>query len=307
MNDKATAADPTSRPGTVLVTGGTGNTGSLIGSRLAALGHQVRAGSRRPAPQDERGSLTSPVRFDWHDDTTHATALGGARLLYLVAPDAEPGPERLMVPFLRRAREEGVRRVVLLSSSGIAEGGDGLGAVHRSVRELFPEWAVLRPSWFMQNFVGDQPHAVSIREHDEIVTATADGRVGFVDAADIAEVGVRALADDRPHNTAHLITGPEALTCSEVAATVSTHAGRPVRHRAVAADAMIERLARFGIPEAYAGLLAGLDQAIAAGSESRTSPVVEQVTGRPPRSFADFAAAHAATWQRPAEGTQEAS
>ncbi|MGA4845022.1 NmrA family NAD(P)-binding protein [Streptomyces sp. G5(2025)] len=203
-----------------------------------------------------------------------------------------------MLPFLDRARRAGADRVVLLSSSAIVETDGGLGEVHRAVPAWFPQWTVLRPSWFMQNFTGDHPHARGMRERGEIVTATGDGKVAFVDAEDIAAVGARALTDERPHNTAHLITGPEALSYEQVAATLSRVTGTAVRHRAVSRATMRDRLAADGIPERFADLLAGMDEAIAGGAEDRTSPAVEQVTGRAPRSFADFAAAHAAVRRR---------
>ncbi|GAB2783407.1 NmrA family NAD(P)-binding protein [Streptomyces daliensis] len=294
-----TASDP------VLVTGGTGKTGSRVAAGLAALGHPVRAGSRRPSPGQPVDAPVDapvdrstdhpvrPVRFDWADPATHGPALDGTRLLYLVAPLADPDPAAVMLPFLRRARESGVRRAVLLSSSAITETGDGLSTVHRAVRDTFPEWAVLRPSWFMDNFTGDHPHAHSIRAADEIVTATGEGRVGFVDVRDIAEVGVRALSDARAHNTAHLITGPEALSYADVAAVVSRVTGRRIAHRPVPYEAMRDRLAATGMPPAFAALLAGMDRSVAGGSEDRVSPTVERVTGRPPRSFAEHAAAHA--------------
>lgn len=59
-----------------------------------------------------------------------------------------------MVPFLQRARAAGVHRAVLLSSSAIASGGPAVGQVHQALPGLFEQWAVLRPSWFMQNFTG---------------------------------------------------------------------------------------------------------------------------------------------------------
>ncbi|MGW0537373.1 NmrA family NAD(P)-binding protein [Streptomyces sp. NPDC003032] len=278
----------------ILVTGGTGNTGRRVADRLAGAGHRVRAASRRPDPDAGHES----ARFDWDDTATHTPALEGVRRLYLVPPTAAPEPATRLLPFLERARGAGVDRVVLLGSSAIAESDGGLGEVYRAVRERFPQWAVLQPSWFMQNFTGDHVHAVSVRERDEIVTATGDGRVAFVDAEDIAEVGARALTDERPHNTAHLITGPEALSYADVAATLSRVTGRTVRHRAVPRAAMRDRLAATGMPERFADLLAGMDEAIGKGAEDRTSPAVERVTGRAPRSFADFAAAHAAVRRR---------
>ncbi|WP_327323829.1 hypothetical protein OG735_15925 [Streptomyces sp. NBC_01210] len=130
------------------------------------------------------------------------------------------------------------------------------------------------------------------------MTATTDGRMGFVDVHDIAQVGVRAPADEHPHNTAHLITGLEALSYADVAALVSAVAGRPIHHRGVSYEAMRDLLAATGVPEGFAELPAGMDRSIAKGTEDRLSPAVEEVMGQPPCSFADFAAAHASAWRR---------
>ncbi|MFH8489388.1 NmrA family NAD(P)-binding protein [Streptomyces longisporoflavus] len=274
-----------------LVTGGTGTTGSRVATALAAQGTAVRIGSRTPAPD------TDQVRFDWADPATHAPALTGADGVYLVPPIGDAEPSRLMVPFLERALDAGVRRFVLLSSSAIAEGDPGAGEVHRALRRLAPEWAVLRPSWFMQNFVTpSHPHAQSMRTADEIVTATGQGRVAFVDADDIAAVAVRALTDERPHNAAHLVTGPRALGYTDIAEVVSKVSGRAIRHRSVSVAELRERLASAGIPERFAAVLAAMDDGIADGSEDRVDPTVEQLTGRPARSFEDFAAEHATAW-----------
>lgn len=119
----------------------------------------------------------------------------------------------------------------------------------------------------------------------EIVTATGSGRVGFVDAEDIAAVAVRALTDERPHNTDHLITGPQALSCAEAAAIITEVTGRPVRHRAVDVPELLELAA---YPPEFAAILAALDAGIAAGSEDRVTDTVARVTGRPPRDFRTF-------------------
>ncbi|MFG2648600.1 NAD(P)H-binding protein [Streptomyces sp. NPDC048436] len=275
-----------------LITGGTGTTGRRVATALADRGTSVSVGTRTPAPDDTR-----QVRFDWADPTSHGPALADAGAVYLVPPIGDPDPARLMVPFLERALDAGVRRFVLLSSSAISEGDPGVGEVHRALRQLAPEWAVLRPSWFMQNFVTPgHLHVESIRAADEIVTATGHGRVAFVDAGDIAAVAVHALTDERPHNAAHLITGPEALGYDDIAKTVSRVARREIRHRPVSVARFGERLAATGMPEEFAHMLAAMDDRIAHGSEDRVDPAVERITGRPARGFADFAAAHATEW-----------
>ncbi|MFD8862826.1 NAD(P)H-binding protein [Streptomyces sp. NPDC059590] len=278
---------------TVLVTGATGNTGSRLLPLLAARGARIRAAARRPAPA---AGPHETVRFDWRDPATHAAALRGATHLYLIAPVAEAEPLSLVEPFLADAVRQGVRRVVLLSSSAVTAETPGLGSLHRLVQETAPEWTVLRPSWFMQNFTRDHPVAQAIRATGEIVTATGDARVGFVDAGDIAAVAARALLDERPHDTAHIITGPEAIGYGDAARIIAEVSGRAVRHVAVDTAALAGRLTDAGYPKEFAAMLAGLDEDIRRGAEDRTTDTVLRVTGRAPRSFRDFAVEHRAAW-----------
>jgi uncharacterized protein YbjT (DUF2867 family) len=254
---------------TVLVIGGTGTTGSRVAQRLGA---DARIASRSTG-------------FDWYRPETYAPALDGTRAVYLIPPVGEVDPAPHVERFLDVA---GDRRVVLLSSSALPDDPNA-----RLVRQL-PEWTVLRPSWFMQNFVDDD-HAVAqgVRA-GEIVTATGDGRVAFVDAGDIAAVAVAALTGD-PHNTAHVITGPQALSYAEAAAVITEHTGKPVRHRAITAAELTGRLERY-VPKEFAAMLAALDEDIAGGAEDRVTSTVEDVTGRAPTSFGAFVAAHRDRW-----------
>ncbi|MGW7553637.1 NmrA family NAD(P)-binding protein [Streptomyces rimosus] len=283
---------------TVLAIGASGTTGSRVVAQLAALGCEVWAASRRAAPREAarraapQGGIR-PARFDWYDPATYAEALRGADALYLVPPIGDPDPAAVMLPFLDRARTAGVRRVALLSSSAIPRGGPAVGRVHDALPGLFDEWAVLRPSWFMQNFTGDHLHARSIRTDGVIATATGDGRVGFVDADDIAAVAARALTDRTAPNTDLVLTGPEALSYDAVAAIITQVTGRPVTHRRLSVQQVRDHLAA-DVPADFAALLADLDRSIAEGAEDRTTDTVERMTGRPPRSFARFAQAELA-------------
>ncbi|WP_326807305.1 NAD(P)H-binding protein [Streptomyces sp. NBC_01775] len=266
------------------VVGATGTTGSRVVARLLAGGHRVKAASRGATPVEG----ARPVRFDWYEPATFAEALDGADSVYLVPPLGASDPAAVMLPFLRQARAAGVRRAVLLSSSAIPAGGPATGQVHEALPGLFDEWAVLRPSWFMQNFTGSHVHARSIREEGVLLTATGEGRVGFVDADDIAAVAVHALTDDWAPGTDLVLTGPEALSYDDIAALVTEVTGRQVVHHKLTFEQMRERLAA-EIPLEFAGLLAQLDRAIADGAEDRTTDTVQRLTGRPPRGFRAFA------------------
>ena len=232
----------------------------------------------------------SDVAFDWHDRVTWPAALGGCDRVYLVPPpglDVAPS----MVPFIELARRNGVERLVLLSNSVFPMGGPGVGAVHQVLAEGDPnDFVVLRPSWFMQNVTGEHYLARMVRDQDGIVTATGEGRVGFVDADDIAVVAVHALLDEKRPAAELVLTGPEALSYRRVAEVVGAARGRPVAFEPVTPAELVERLART-YPLPFVQVLAELDAVIAAGAEDRVTPYIERVTGRPPRSFEQFAAA----------------
>ncbi|MFF7498325.1 NmrA family NAD(P)-binding protein [Streptomyces lavendulae] len=267
-----------------LVIGATGTTGRRVTAGLLAEGHRVKAAGRGATPVEG----AQAVRFDWNDPSTWDAALDGADRAYLVPPIGSSDPAAVMLPFLRRAGATGLRRAVLLSSSAIPEGGPAVGQVHRELPALVEQWAVLRPSWFMQNFTGDTPHARSIRESGAISTAAGDGRVGFVDAEDIAAVAVRALTDARSPDTDLVLTGPRALSYDEVAAIISQVTGRTVVHRHLTFEELRDRWAA-EIPLEFATMLASMDRAIAAGAEDRTTDTVQRLTGRPPGTFRTFA------------------
>ncbi|MFC9243959.1 NmrA family NAD(P)-binding protein [Streptomyces sp. NPDC057136] len=266
-----------------LVIGATGTTGRRVTAGLIAVGHRVKAAGRTATPVEG----AEAVRFDWNEPATWDEALDGVDRAYLIPPIGSSDPAAVMLPFLRQARAADMRRVVLLSSSAIPAGGPAVGRVHAELPGLFEQWAVLRPSWFMQNFTGLTPHARSIREDGAILTASGDGRVGFIDAEDIAAVAVRALTDEKAPNTDLVLTGPQSLSYDDVAAVITEVTGRPVVHQHLTFEQLRDRWAA-EIPLEFATMLAGMDRAIAGGAEDRTSDTVERLTGCPPGTFRAF-------------------
>ncbi|ALE75295.1 oxidoreductase [Pseudonocardia sp. EC080610-09] len=264
---------------TVLVTGATGTTGSRVAALLDDAGADVR-----------RAARSTPVRFDWADPATHDAAFDGVDRLYLLPPLATPDPAPVVAPVLERAVGRGLRRVVLLSAAAVERGTPGLGAVQDLVAETVPEPVLLRPSWFTQNLLGDHLAARGLRS-GELVTATGDGRLPFVDAGDIAAVAAALLLADGPPEPDVVVTGPEPLSYDDVCAVWTDVTGTPARHVAVSVAAMTDRLVADGMPADYAAVLAGLDGLIATGAQSGTSDAVRRWTGREPRSVREVLAA----------------
>lgn len=278
----------------ILITGGTGKTGIRIAKRLDQLGYSY-ATTLRTAQ-----AITDPerqVHFDWYDSSTFLAALQNIERVYLVAPVGDPEPIKVMEPFINTALEQGVRRFVLLSSASIPAEGPVFGPVHQLLKKSAPEWTVLRPSYFMQNFTEGQ-HAVTISEQNLMISAAGQGKVGFVAAEDIAEVAVRALIDEAAHNTEHTITGPDSLSYDDVSRLISEITGREIRHQSISDDELTRSWLAAGISKDYAEIMSGLDRNIREeGAEDLTTDTVMRVTGKAPVSFREFAMKHAEFWK----------
>ncbi len=273
----------------ILITGGSGKTGSRLVANLRARNVEPRVASR-----SAKGA--GSVRFDWRDAATFQDALADVRAVYLVAPTDTSEPLDAMRPFLEQAIDAGVDRFVLLSSSLLESGGPMLGAVHAFLKAHAPHWTVLRPSWFMQNF-SEGPHLLTIRDENAIYSATGAGRVAFIDAGDIAAVAASALLDPHFPDRDAVLTGPQALSYDEVAALLSEILGREIAHIRLSEEELTERFKQQGLPPQYAPILANLDTAISYGAEDRVTDEVKNIAGREPLGFLPFATATCEVWK----------
>ncbi|WP_262698023.1 MULTISPECIES: NAD(P)H-binding protein [Streptomyces] len=277
----------------VLVTGGTGKTGSALVELLRGNGVPVRVASRHPSAGDP-----DAVRFDWADPATHPAALRGVDRVFLVPPVNTVDPMPLVGPFLAEAQRLGVRRVVLLGSAVVLPNAPSALELAARVRAR-PGWVVLRASGFMQNFLSPHPVGERIRRCGEIRTAAGGGRVGWIDARDIAAAASALLADpggEPGDRRDHLLTGPKAMSLQEVAAIITTHTGRPVRVVAIGTDEQAANFRAAGMSAEFAAAIAAVEDGIRAGREDQVSTAVLDLTGRPPRTFAEFVQEHATQW-----------
>jgi uncharacterized protein YbjT (DUF2867 family) len=268
---------------TVLVTGATGKTGSALARMLREMGVSVRAATRSPR-------AVGDISFDWRDASTFEAALDGVDGVYLVAPTDTIEPFAPMQPFLEKATLR--RRLVLLSSSSLPKGGLMMGEVHAWLADHSEDYAVLRPSWFMQNFLTQ--HLSGIRQDGAIFSATGDGRVAFIDAEDIAAVAASMLTRSETLDGAEpILTGPRTLSYDEVACSIAEASGRAVRHVRLTVAELAARYEGYGLPSSYATTLAALDDGIAKGVEDRVTDEVERWTNRSPNDLRSFLATHA--------------
>jgi uncharacterized protein YbjT (DUF2867 family) len=272
----------------ILVTGATGNVGSALVRVLAEAGEPVRGLIRSEAGRDGLAAGVEGVVGDLNRPESLEPALAGVRGVHLLSGYAD------MPRALELMRRAGVERVVLQSSSSVP-GGDMTNAVARyhieseaAVRESGLEWTFLQPNSFMSNTL---QWADQIRAGDVVRAPFGGVRVATIDPGGVAAVAAVALTTPGHEGRSYRLSGPESLLPAERVALLGRAIGRELRFEPQSdAEARAEMSA--SMPPEYVDAFMSF---FADGTldESEVLPTVEEVTGRPPRSFAEWAAAHA--------------
>ncbi|MFE2479997.1 NAD(P)H-binding protein [Streptomyces sp. NPDC059389] len=278
----------------IVVTGATGNVGRPLTRALAEAGRQVTAVSRHAAAAPDG---VRHVVADLSEPAGLEPALAGAKALFLLLSGDLHAPGAGPADIIGRAAAAGVRRVVLLSSQGVATRPFGttriaMRAVEDALRGSGLDWAILRPGGFASNALW---WADSVRTRRAVAAPFGDVGVPVVDPADIAEVAVACLLDDRHTGGVYELTGPELITPRRQAEAIAAALGSPVRFDDLTRDEAKAFMAQSLPAELVDDTLDILGSPNPA--ELRVSPDVQRVLGRAPRPFADWAARNVAAFR----------
>jgi len=279
----------------ILITGATGNVGTELVKRLARRGEKVRAFVRRGST---RGVL--PVRGvefvegDFSQPASFLPALAGIDRLFLLIPSREH-VERQQKEFVDAAKQSGVRQIAKLSQLGANEKARARfpryhGAVESYIVKSGIGYTFLRPNLFMQALLNFRS---AIASAGVLYAPAGNSRVSIVDVRDIAAVAERILTEPGHEGKVYDITGPEALTHGEMAATLSHRLGRTIKHVDIAPTAFREALLSVGLPHwQVEGVVEDYEQ-YRNGEASAIASTVRDVTGEGARTFGPFAEEYA--------------
>ncbi|WP_283136531.1 NAD(P)H-binding protein [Rhizohabitans arisaemae] len=271
----------------IVITGATGSIGRALVRRLR--GEEVTAVVRTPADLGCRYVLG-----DFERPETIGKVLSPGDRLFLNS-SLWPGFVTAHRAVIDLAREAGVAQIVTVSvrdaAPGQPLGGGPHGEVDEYLRASGIPWSILQPVGFMQNLLG------GIRD-DLIHGSYGPGGVGYIDTRDIADVAAALLTRPVGESRNHILTGTAAPTHDELAAEASAALGRTIRYVDLPIPEMAAHLERHGMSADFAGELARGMARVGDGRWSSTTSEVQDITGHPPRSLADFLADHAAEFER---------
>ncbi|GAB0107232.1 NAD(P)H-binding protein [Nocardia sp. JMUB6875] len=268
----------------ILVTGATGNVGAELVAALAGGAEPVRALVRDPAKATLPAGVDA-VSGDLGAPESLASALDGVRALFLLP--GYPG-------IAQAAAKAGVEHIVQLSGVSAAT-GDTANAVTRymmaseqEVTESGAAWTILRPCAFDSNALRWLPQ---LNAGDSVRVPFPTVRTANLDAFDLAAVAAKAFADPALRGEILWPTGPESLLPAEQIAILGEVLGRDLECVGLSdEEARADMLKNTPVEyvDAFFDFYVG-----GAIDESIVRPTVEEITGRPPRTFRQWATIHA--------------
>ncbi|USX54590.1 NmrA/HSCARG family protein [Lentzea sp. HUAS12] len=287
----------------VLVTGATGKQGGAAVRALTAAGVPVRALVRDPESDRARALGVELVTGDLHDRESLVRATKGATAVFSVQiPEFTedgidfPGELAQATNLIEAASEQGVRQFVQTTVDGAgphvvdelypvrAESLNTKAAIQDRVREAgFERWTLLKPGFFMENFLPDFAYLFPRGVEGGIVSMVKpDTRLSLVATRDIGAAVAAAVADpDRWHGVELELTS-EHLSMREIAEVLSDALGVEL----TAPDMTLEQARAAGMPE----MGAGHDRMNESGMVGR--PEYARELGLELTSFADWAREH---------------
>jgi len=269
---------------TTAITGSTGTVGGIVARELSDTGMPLRLLVRdlARAPRLDRAVAAKAVYGEPTD------ALDGVELLFMVSAAESETRRAEHRAFVDAAAAAGVRHIVYTSFLGAAP-----DATFTLARDHFATEQHIRSSGMNFTFLRDAFYLdfmPSMVGEDGVIRGPAgDGRAAIVARADVARTAIRVLENPEAHaNQTYNLTGPEALSLTEVAAIIAQHTGRPTTFHNETLDEAYASRAPYNAPSWQVDAWVSTYTAIAVGDQSVVSDDIERVTGRVPMSLAEF-------------------
>ena len=282
----------------ILVTGGTGGIGSELLRLLSQAGVPARALTRNLQKAQTRPGITW-VAGDLARPETLTTAFEGAKTVFLLTHYLEDMVE-LQHNAIAAARSAGATHVVKVSAFAASDHSNApIGRWHYQVeKELQASglgWTMLRPHHFMQNLLAQAQYVI---KEGAIYSPSGDGKIPYIDASDVAAVAFVTLTQPGHLGKKYALTGREAISYRQAAEIIGAVIGKNMRFVDESPEDARARRVREGVPPAVIESVLAIGAYQRAGGKTVTiTNTVADLTGRPPRTVAEFVQEHAAVFR----------
>ncbi len=278
---------------TIVITGATGKLGrhvlEVLLERDVPAEEIVAAGRSIEKLEDFAARGIRVAAMDYDDPASVATALTGASKVLLIA-SSEVDKDRLKQhrTVIEAAKAEGVELLAYTSTVNADTTATVLGKDHKATEAILADsgvpYALLRNGYYFENWT-DQIQGTLAQ--GALVGSGGDGRVNAATRRDLAEAAVAVLLGEDQAGKVYELGGDVAFTLTDFAAEISAVTGTTVVYNDLPAAEYVALLTSFGIPEAFAEILADSDQGLARGEQLVEGDDLRTLIGRPTTTPAD--------------------
>jgi len=230
------------------------------------------------------------AKFDWAQSSTWDDVFSAAQpgspvdRVFFTPDDSAPLPQ--IEAFIDYAKNKGVGRFVVFGTMAILDNvGPEMGVIHSfaskvsRVREHLEktgvDFTVLQPGITLEHVAMN--FSRSIRDNNEVTSATRDGKLYFITFEDIVDAARNALQTEKPTIGNQAVLGPRLYSYTDVAEILSGVLGRTITHRHVTEEQSAKDWANTSAPEnqsspqieGLAKALQRLDELLASGEEEK--------------------------------------
>jgi uncharacterized protein YbjT (DUF2867 family) len=271
----------------IAVLGATGTIGRRVVAELSRKRGVIRA-LVRTVPANPIGSVDY-VQIDLTKKESIELALDRVEKLFLLSPIGE-AQSVSELNIVTSAAKQGVRRIVKLSVMHAdpvspIEFARIHGSLEEAIRASGCEWTFIRPNMFLQNLFWYK----TALQQGQLPLPLADAPVSHVDANDVASVSATALLDDAHAEKSYTVTGPAAVTGTEMASVLSEVLHKAISYQPLSRASFQAYLQSTGETPYVVAAEVGLFSYWSEGHGSQVTGDVAQVTGRAATSLKTFA------------------
>jgi NAD(P)H dehydrogenase (quinone) len=269
------------------LTGASGQLGRLVIQHLLTQvpADQIIATTRNPEGLADLAAKGVVVRrADFSDPATLPAAFAGATRLLIISTDVVGQRVAGHKAAITAAKEAGVKHIVYTSAPNadpnashpiIAEHGQ----TEAALADSGIQWTALRNSFYaeaLKDFIG------LLLVSEQLLIPEGSAKHSWVTREDCARAAAGALLGKLTASGPVDVTGPEALSFTDIARRFSQISGRPIAAHVLPDSEIIAQVVAKGVPEAAAGFVVGFASWVAREVATTPTDIVEQASGTKP-------------------------
>jgi uncharacterized protein YbjT (DUF2867 family) len=274
----------------ILVTGATGNIGSLVLPKLLETGVEVHAlvrNEEKALKLEELGVKT--FVGDYGSQEMLVQAAQNVDAVLAITP---PGPDAVEQgeAIIQAAFSSGSPHLVRISAIGAApDAPTENGRLHYESDKLLMNsglsYTILRPHFFMQNLFMSVD---TIKADGNMYWGMGEGSLGMIDVRDIVDCAVEVLVNGGHKNKIYNPTGAASISIYDAAEIISKSIDKTVNYVPVPIEAVGDAIRKAGWGEWGALAMMDYSKAYSEGWGDFVNDDVETITGNKSRSFQQF-------------------